>query len=256
MKTTTSPSLTIYAFPRSWGLPNMSPYCAKLETWLRLAGIPHERAIGDLRKAPRGQMPYARLDGELIGDSDQIIDRMIARTGVDLDARVPEAERGRQRALARMLEESTVWVLRYGRFVDAGYADLRLFMDAILPPGLRVLLKPKIRGDMRKALHAQGLGRYSRDEIYAMGRRDLDAVAAELGDRPFFGGERPSRLDCTVFGFVGNFLCEHARSPMTEHVGSLPSLVAHTERMRERAFPEIASWIGRRAGGPIDEIAA
>lgn len=247
-------SLTIYAFPRCWGLPNMSPYCVKLETYLRLAGTRYVRKVGDLREAPRGQMPYARFGGELVGDSDAIIARVISSGGRDLDARLPAAARVQHHAIARMLEESTVWILRYARFIDEGYADLRGFMDAILPPVLRAVLRPKIRRDMRRALHGQGLGRYTRDQIYAAGRRDLDIVAAALGEQAFFGGDQPSRVDCTVFGFVANFLCEHARSPITDHVSAQPNLVAYTERMRQRCFPEIPSWIGRRVGGPIDEL--
>lgn len=249
-------NITLYGFPRSWGLPNMSPYCMKVETYLRLAGVEHRRAVGDLRVAPRGQMPYALVDDATIGDSDAIIDAVIRKTGVDLDRGLSAARRAEHRCLARMLEESTVWVLRYGRFIDSGYEDLRDFMDAILPAGARLLLRPMIRRAMRQALQAQGLGRYSRDEIYAFGRRDLDAVADLLGDRPFFGGDSPTRVDCTVFAFTASFLCEHARSPMTDHVSSRPTLVRYTERMRARAFPELPSWVGARVGAPIDEVKA
>ena len=246
-------NLTLYAFPRSWGLPNMSPYCMKLETYLRSRDLAYERAIGDLRKAPRGQMPYASIDGEVIGDSDAIIDRIEAMTGVSLDSACSPRDLARQRSFARMLEESTVWALRYARFVDEGYADLSQFMHAILPAGLRVVLRPMIRRDMQKALLAQGLGRYTREQIYAFAERYIDALAAELGERAFFGGDTPSRLDCTAFGFVANFLCEHARSPLTDHTATKANLVRHTERMRERCFPEMPSWVGRRVGGPIDE---
>ncbi len=41
-------------------------------------------------------------------------------------------------------------------------------------------------------LRAQGTGRHSREEIYAQGKADLDAVATLLGDQPFMLGTEPT----------------------------------------------------------------
>ncbi len=34
--------LRVYQFAPAFGLPNASPFCMKLETWLRMAGLPFE----------------------------------------------------------------------------------------------------------------------------------------------------------------------------------------------------------------------
>ena len=34
--------ITLFQFQRYWGLPNISPFCLKLETYLRLAKIPYQ----------------------------------------------------------------------------------------------------------------------------------------------------------------------------------------------------------------------
>ena len=99
---------------------------------------------------------------------------------------------------------------------------------------------------MRASLHAQGTGRFTRDAVYATAKRDLQDVAAVLADRPFLLGDRPTTADATVFGFLANFLCEHARSPLTEITSALPTLPAYVERMRVRAFPDYPSWVGVR----------
>jgi glutathione S-transferase len=51
-----------------WGLPNPSPFCMKVETWLRMAGIPYEpRAIGGPPKSTTGKVPYIeRPDGSFL----------------------------------------------------------------------------------------------------------------------------------------------------------------------------------------------
>ena len=48
--------IKLYQFPAAWGLPNPSPYCMKLEVYMRLAEIPYEIVTWhDPRKAPKGK---------------------------------------------------------------------------------------------------------------------------------------------------------------------------------------------------------
>ena len=52
--------IVLHQFKSFFGLPNASPFCMKLETYLRMAGLPFEipaasvRAIG---RAPKGKLP-------------------------------------------------------------------------------------------------------------------------------------------------------------------------------------------------------
>ena len=53
--------IKIHQFEPAFGLPNASPFCMKLETYLRMAGIPFALAtpnMQDMRKAPKGKMPF------------------------------------------------------------------------------------------------------------------------------------------------------------------------------------------------------
>src|SRR5262249_2576020 len=34
--------IKLFQFPRMFGIPNISPFCCKLETWLRMTGISYE----------------------------------------------------------------------------------------------------------------------------------------------------------------------------------------------------------------------
>jgi len=38
--------IKLYQFPTAWGLPNPSPFCMKLEVYMRLAEIPPTRPGG------------------------------------------------------------------------------------------------------------------------------------------------------------------------------------------------------------------
>ncbi|HEY7749076.1 MAG TPA: glutathione S-transferase N-terminal domain-containing protein [Aestuariivirgaceae bacterium] len=85
------PVLRVYTFSPHWGLPSAGPFALKLLAWLELAGIPYEQVIEDNpRKGPKGKNPWIELDGELIGDSGLIIDRLSRRFGIDMDARIEQ----------------------------------------------------------------------------------------------------------------------------------------------------------------------
>lgn len=96
--------ITLFQFPAAFNVPNASPYCLKLETWLRLAGLEYQvKVVSDPRKAPKGKLPYVRIEGEAIGDSEIVIRTLGERYGVTLDAGLMPGARaghGRSRACA------------------------------------------------------------------------------------------------------------------------------------------------------------
>lgn len=96
--------ITLFQFPAAFNVPNASPYCLKLETWLRLAGLEYQvKVVSDPRKAPKGKLPYVRIEGEAIGDSEIVIRTLGERYGVTLDAGLDARARaghGRSRACA------------------------------------------------------------------------------------------------------------------------------------------------------------
>src|SRR3712207_8361276 len=50
----------------------------------------------------------------------------------------------------------------------------------------------QVRDVMRTELHGHGLGRHSRQEVYALRTADLTALSAYLEDRPYFLGKEPT----------------------------------------------------------------
>ena len=66
--------IEFYKFAPQFGLRDASPYCLKLATYLRLAGVPHEtHEIMDPSEGPKQKLPFIRDEGEPIGDSELII---------------------------------------------------------------------------------------------------------------------------------------------------------------------------------------
>src|SRR5262245_11016515 len=74
---TNGASIRLFQFPRMFSIPNLSPFCSKLETWLRIAGIPYEVVdTADPRTAPKGKLPFIEDGGRRMGDTSLIIEHL------------------------------------------------------------------------------------------------------------------------------------------------------------------------------------
>lgn len=228
--------IRLYTFPASLkGTPNPSQFCVKLETALRLAGVPHDvRYETNPAKAPKGKLPFIEIEGERIGDSTLILYRLTETLGVDLDRGLDETERAQSHMLQRMVEERLSWVLAYSRWVDeANWPTVKRALFAGLPFPLSLIVPRRARKSVRAALHAQGTGRHSREEIYDLGARDLAMLAALLGEKDFFFDAEPTLADVSVFACLVNIVGPDLTSPLKEAALGHENLVRHTERMGE-----------------------
>src|SRR4029453_9134583 len=110
--------LTLYSYPKLFGVADNNGYGLKVFAFLKLAGLPfkHEHIV-DASAAPRGQLPYIVDDGETIGDSDTIIAHLTAKYRLTIDAALSQAERDSDHLIDRMLDD-LYWVMSYSRWKD------------------------------------------------------------------------------------------------------------------------------------------
>ncbi len=232
--------ITLHQGPAAWGIPNISPFAVKLETWLRMAELPYQVRPADMQRAPKGKTPYVDIDGRKMGDSQLIIEHLQRVHGDKVDAHLTPEARARGHVIRRMLEEGTYWTLVYARWAeDEGAATYRPILLKMLPPVIGGAVFKMIRRKVLSSGRAQGTLLHSGEEIYAIGKADLDALTALLGDQPFMLGAEPSSVDATVYAFVTGFLRFPADSPVKRHAEAQPNLVAYCERMRQRYY---ADW--------------
>lgn len=230
--------IKLYQFPPAFGLPNMSPFCMKVETYLRMAGLPYECPRGaDLRKSPKGKMPYIDDNGKVVADSTFIIDYLKATYGDTLDAHLTPAQRALGVVIQRTFEESLYWPVVHSRWIDdIGFAKVNQAVFGRMTFPLRQVIPIVARRGLRKQLHAQGTGRHTRDEIYAIGCRDITALADLLGDQPYFLGDEPASIDATAYAFLANLLWVPIDLPMRAHAATFANLEAYCRRMKARYF--------------------
>jgi glutathione S-transferase len=228
--------IELLQYPRGPGLMNLSPFCMKAEVFLRLSGLEH-RVDGDATplRAPKGKLPVLRDEGRVIADSEAIVAYLQQRYGSRMPAALRAADTPEQLALRRLLEEHLYFALLWLRWVDDdGWAFTGPAFFGALPPGVRQVVPALLRRKMKRDLRGQGMGRHSRDEICARALADLGALAAQLGDRPFLGGDEPAAIDASAYAFIANILWVALDTPVKRFVAGEARLVAYGERMKAR----------------------
>ncbi|MCB9635996.1 MAG: glutathione S-transferase family protein [Sandaracinus sp.] len=232
--------VTLYQFPGAYGLVSLSPFCTKLEAYLRLAGVDYEAKLGDPRRAPVGKLPYVRIGDTLVGDSSTIVTLLKTRFGDPLDASLDARDHAVGHLARRTAEEHLYWGLLHARWVDdrawnGGYRDT---IAGMLPAPTRAFLPALLRRGVRKSLHAHGLGRHAEAEIARRGTEDLDAFVALIGERAFLFGDAPSSYDCSVYAMLAHLRATPTEHPLVVAFRERPTLAAYCDRMNERiAWP-------------------
>ncbi|NVO13934.1 MAG: glutathione S-transferase family protein [Rhodoplanes sp.] len=249
--------ITLYGFGPAFGLPDPSPFVTKAETLLKMAGVPYRTALGNLRKAPKGKLPYMDDDGAVIADSTFIRWHIEKKYGVELDRGLSDEQRAVAWAFEKMAEEHLYWALVHARWVDDANFDRgpRQFFASVPAPA-RPLVIAMVRRGVRRALHAQGLSRHTPDELLRLGRRSIDALADHLGGKPFFMGPLPTAVDATVFAFVCSALCPQFVTPLrtaAEHHDNLRRYVGRMAARYYPGYPDLAGAKPAEAGRPLPE---
>ncbi|MFB6351143.1 MAG: Tom37 metaxin N-terminal-like domain-containing protein, partial [Bradymonadaceae bacterium] len=171
-------SLRVFVFSPNFGLPTSGPFALKLECWLRMHQIDYERVYEDNpSKGPKGKNPWVEFDGERLGDTEIIIERLSRKLDLEPGPDLTPRERAVATSTRRMVEEHLHQVFEWELFVhDAGWEVMSDHIDTHFPWGLSAGLKIYLRRHFRKQLYARGINRHAPEQVAKMGREDLDAL--------------------------------------------------------------------------------
>ena len=230
--------LTAYHLPGRWGVVSVSPFCLKLDAFLRMTDIPHRSVTAATPFAgPKKKAPWIEHNGRKIGDSAFIIAYLIERFGRDPDAGLTAAQRGQAVAIQRLVEENLYWAMVYDRWVrDQNWPILKGSVLGDIAAPVRALIAPLARRGVKKQLTGHGMGLHSAAEIEAIAARDLAALSALLGDQDWFFGAEPTLADATVFSLLANIRHVQFASPMQAMIEGHANLASHTDRFRDRFY--------------------
>lgn len=228
----------VHQIPGSWGLPSISPFCLKLETYLKMADIPYASVIDATPfNAPKKKLPWIEHRGNKIGDSSFIIEYLNREFNCDLDAALTPAEKAISHSFRRLLEENLYWVMVNDRWVvESNWQKFRDIVLGSIPKPLRYVLAPVIRRSVQRQLMGHGIGKHSLAEIHAIGIKDMIAVADQLEDKLFFMGQAPTEIDAVAYGLLANILNVPIDSPVKDEGSRHPNLVDFLSRMEGLYF--------------------
>jgi len=244
-----SSALIVYKFgyPAGHGTSDISPFVVKLETWLRLSGIPYEGRTGGRSVMPKAKLPVAEIDGRLIPDSSAIVAHLQTHDPRALrDEHLSAAQQAHSLAIQALLEDRLYWVSFYLRWcVPANVQRYKpLLMDYALRavpgwqrPLVKAMATPIMSGlarSMRQQAWQQGVGRHGLDEVLAQGQQGWQALSTLLGEQSYLFGDQPSSVDATLFAWVHTLTRHPFPSPLQDFVKAQPNLMAHHDRIWAR----------------------
>jgi glutathione S-transferase len=232
--------IKLYQYEPALGLANASPFCMKLETYLRMAQLPFVTPLIKLRdigRAPKGKLPYVQDGTTVLADSNLIIEYLKATYGDRLDVWLSAEQRAVAQAFGRLLEENLYWAVLYSRWMESdGWAITKGAFFGTLPVPLRWFIPTLARRGMRQQLRGHGMGRHSTAEIHAIAARDITALADFLGDKAYFMGDEPCALDASAYAFLANIVWAPLDSALQRHALQYPRLEVYCRRMRARYY--------------------
>lgn len=220
-----------------WGLLAPSPFCAKVELYLRMLELPYEaRPTLSTADAPRKKLPWIEDGDERIADSGNIVAHLRTRAGDPLgEATIPPERAAVHHLTRRTVEESLYFVLVAERWLDpALHRPYAADLLRPVPAPARPLVDLMVSRMLRRQLWEQGTARHPLEEALERGVRDLDAVELTLGDAPWFGGERPAAIDATVWGCLANLWYIPVESRLKAAIAEKPRLIDYLDRVTER----------------------
>ncbi|MBM3115042.1 glutathione S-transferase C-terminal domain-containing protein [Jeongeupia naejangsanensis] len=231
--------ITLYTFGPGLGLPDPSPFVTKTDVLLKLSGLPYRTQSGSIFSAPKGKLPHLDDDGHKVVDSTFIRAYLEDRYDLDFDEGYTPAQRALAWSVEKMLEEHlyfAVQALRWENDANFERGPAEFFRN--VPAPMRAGFKAMIRRRVSRDLYGQGMGRHTADEQFELARRDIDATAELLGDKPYLLGDTICGTDATVFAFLLGTLCPRFESPLRRYTEQHKPLVAYVERMMERFYPD------------------
>ncbi|KAK6187000.1 hypothetical protein SNE40_006254 [Patella caerulea] len=205
--------------------PSLSSFCLKLETYLRMNKIPYQNDK-DLVMSSQGKIPWIEYNGEVVNDSNFIIQYFNKKLSIDVDRVLTDKERAISRAFLKLIEENLLWCVVLSKWTY-GYTDNSW-------TGLPWLFRRIGKRAVAKNAWAAGIGRHTQSEVEHIFDDDLKALSDFLGNKDFMMGSQPTEIDCSAFGMLAQVLWHSPQEPCEIWIKEkYPNLKAYCIRMKD-----------------------
>ena len=234
-------TITLHQFPRPKMVPNLSFFCIKVEVFMRMASIPYQiEEQFNSGRSPKGKLPYITHQGKQIPDSSQIIEYLTSHFSLTLDNHLDREQLAIGHAIKIMLEERLRWCIVYSRWLDKRYwLTFKNISRDLLPLPLKIIFPIVAERKKRRianTLFSNGIAKFAPEEIYAFGKKDIEALATILGDKPYLFGDLPTSYDAVAYGFLANLIDVPLECSLNNFARSSETLTNYCQRMNSKYF--------------------
>jgi len=228
--------LKLLTFPSLFGEPGGSPFCVKAICLLNMSGQQWQAEIADVRKMPKAKLPVLKVGSRLIPDSENIR-AYLQEQGAEFDANLTNSERATSRAMIRMAEEHLYFHQMADRWLREDVWPLtREEVFGEIPKLLRNFITNKIRKNLRAGLYVQGTSRFTETERAQRVSLDLTAIKAQLADKPFLFGDKPTAAYASVCPILSGFASIPLPTEVSNLVKNDTALTDYIARMRTALY--------------------
>lgn len=225
--------ITLHQYPKAFGLSSLSPFCIKVEFFLKVANLPYDIQVEvNPGKGPKGKMPFINDSGKKIPDSSFIIDHLIEKYSLKhLTIENPKAQ-AEALAFKTMIEDALYFGLLYSRWVDpVGFNRVVTEFKPLFPPMVGGPFLRIIRRNLVKQSIAQGLGRHSAFEVYSISEKQINSLSVLLNEKEFFFEGKVTYFDATSYSFLSTIIKQPIESPIKKAILSHKNLCEYVNRM-------------------------
>jgi len=237
----------LFQFTRSPQIPSISPFCLKLESWLKLHGIKYQNIDHKCKfRSRKGMLPFIEINGDEVADSNMIIETLAKKFDKEMPAQLSQDQKNVQHAMIAMVENHLHWTIVHWRSKDVdntlkGYQlNLQTAIGSKAPASLlNFYFKYTFCRKGLKKVKAHGLGVHTPEEIEQFGKKDLQALSEMLGDKEFFFGDEPAMLDLVVYSHVAQLVMIEKDYPcsLRDYLeADCKNLVGLVNRMKDRCW--------------------
>lgn len=228
--------LELITFKQAEGsrIQNYSPFCSKVETFLKLNDIEfkHTEFNGPLKRFPKEKLPVIIHNGKMISDSHFILEYLTKNFSITMDKGLKQLDHAQGRAFISMIEEHLYWALVCERWMeDKNWNRLKLIFLKGVPRPIAFLIGNMARKNIIKNCIGQGYGRFSLEERLKIAKEIIQSISIFIGSKSFVFGEKISSYDAIFYATLSNILYSDLSPKLQQEVLKYKNLEEYCVRV-------------------------
>jgi len=232
--------VVLHQFPRAKKAPNISPYCLKLETFLRVHKINYIVEEDNALNGPTKQAPWITFNGVNHGDSQGCIDLLAEKFNVDVNPGMSDEDKAVYESFRALIEDRLIPMMALERFFWLKCDDFKELTPPIFPSMIPSFMHNFVWNHIGKGTKKTSpFGKLTHEELASKSLKVMKSLSQFLGSKRFFFGDQMTLLDIIVHGFTTQvYYMSPDSSKIKQNYETLQNMVDHCKTVKEVVYPD------------------